>query len=51
MAGQLSALSKLSASSHLDLQLVGVGEIVGGETKAAGGNLLDGKQTSQCPYC
>ena len=46
MAGQLSTLSKLSASSHLNMQLVGDCEIVGGDTKAAGGNLLDGKQTS-----
>ena len=46
MAGQFSTLSKLSASCHLDLQFVGVGEIVGGDTKAVGGNMLDGKQTS-----
>ena len=32
MAGQLSTLSKLGASSHFDLQLVSVGEIVGGDT-------------------
>ena len=42
VAGQLAALAGLCALRHLDLQLVGVDEIVGGDAEAAAGDLLDG---------
>ena len=42
LAGQLAALAGLSALSHLDLQIAGVGQVVRGHTEAAGSHLLDG---------
>ena len=39
--GQLAALAGLGALRHLDLELVGVGEVVDRHTEAAGGDLLD----------
>ena len=41
-AGKLAALAGLGALRDLDLQLVGVGQVVGRHAKAAAGNLLDG---------
>ena len=43
VAGQLAALAGLGALGHLDLQLVGVDEVVGGHAEAARGHLLDGR--------
>ena len=43
VAGQLAALAGLGALRHLDLQLVGVGEVVGRDAEAGRGNLLDGR--------
>ena len=43
MAGQLAALAGLGALGHLDLQLVGVDEVVDGHAEAPGGHLLDGR--------
>ena len=40
--GKLAALAGLGALGHLDLQLVGVDQVVGGHAEAAGGHLLDG---------
>ena len=42
VAGQLAALAGLCALRHLDLQLVGVHQVVGGDAEAARGHLLDG---------
>ncbi len=42
VAGQLAAFAGLGALRHLDLQLVGVDQVVGGDAEAAGGHLLDG---------
>ena len=41
MAGQLSALAGLGALRHLDLQLVGVDQVIGGDAEAGRGDLLD----------
>ena len=41
VAGQLAALAGLRALGHLDLELVGVDEVVRGDAEAAGGHLLD----------
>ncbi len=41
VAGELAALAGLRALRHLDLELVGVDEVVGGDAEAAGGDLLD----------
>ena len=41
VAGQLAALAGLRALGHLDLQLVGVDEVVRGHAEAARGHLLD----------
>ena len=41
VAGQLAALAGLGALGHLDLQLVGVDEVVRGDAEAARGDLLD----------
>ena len=41
VAGQLAALAGLGALGHLDLEVVGVGQVVGGDAEAAGGDLLD----------
>ena len=40
-AGQLAALARLGALRHLDLDVVGVGEVERGDAEAAGGDLLD----------
>jgi hypothetical protein len=42
VAGQLAALAGLGALRHLDLQLVGVDQVIGGDAEAAAGHLLDG---------
>ncbi len=42
LAGELSALARLSTLSNLDLQLICVGEVVGSHAESARGNLLDG---------
>ena len=41
VAGQLAAFAGLGTLCHLDLQLVGVDEVLGGHTEAGGGDLLD----------
>jgi hypothetical protein len=40
-ARQLAALAGLGALGHLDLQVVGVDQVVGGDAEAARGDLLD----------
>ena len=42
VAGQLATLAGLGALRHLDLEFVGVDQIVGGDAEAAAGHLLDG---------
>ena len=42
MAGQLAAFAGFGALGHLDLELVGHGQIVAGDAEAGGGHLLDG---------
>jgi hypothetical protein len=42
VAGQLTAFAGLCALGHLDLELVGVDQVVGGDAEAATGDLLDG---------
>src|SRR6185437_15796081 len=42
VAGQLAALARLGALGDLDLQVVGVDEVLPGDAEAAGGDLLDG---------
>ena len=41
VAGQLAALAGLGALRHLDLDVVGVGEVLRGDAEAAGRDLLD----------
>ena len=41
VAGQLAALAGLGALRHLDLQLVGVDQVVAGDAEAARRDLLD----------
>ena len=41
-AGQLAALARLGALGHLDLQFLGVDQVVAGDAEAAGRHLLDG---------
>src|SRR5205085_12640709 len=41
VAGQLAAFARLRALRHLDLELVGVDQVVGRDPEAAGGDLLD----------
>src|SRR5450759_2743598 len=41
VAGQLTTLSRLGTLGHLDLDVVGLGEIERGHPEAARGNLLD----------
>ncbi len=41
VAGQLAALAGLGALRHLDLDVVGVDQIFGGDAETAGGDLLD----------
>ena len=43
MAGELAALARLGALGDLDLQLVGAGQVLGGDAEAARGDLLDGR--------
>ena len=43
VAGELAALTGLGALGHLDLDVVGVDEVLGGHAEPAGGNLLDGR--------
>ncbi len=40
-AGQLPALAGLGTLRHLDLDLVGAGQVFGGDAEAAGSDLLD----------
>jgi hypothetical protein len=40
-AGQLAALAGLGALGHLDLDLVGADQVLGGDAEAARGHLLD----------
>src|SRR5690606_30718384 len=40
-AGELAAFAGLGALGHLDLDLVGVDQVLGGDAEAAGRNLLD----------
>ncbi len=42
VAGQLAALAGLRALRHLDLQFVGVHQVIGGDAEARRGHLLDG---------
>lgn len=41
--GELAALSGLGPLRHLDLDLVRVGQVVGGHAEPPGGHLLDGR--------
>ena len=41
-AGQMAALAGFGPLGHLDLDLLGTGEVFAGHTEAAGGHLLDG---------
>ena len=41
VAGQLAALAGLGALGHLDLQVVGVDQVLAGHAEPAGGDLLD----------
>ena len=47
VAGQLAALARLGALGHLDLQLVGVDQVVDRHAEAAGGDLLDRRAASR----
>src|SRR5262249_21158720 len=42
VTGQLPAFSRLGALRDLDLQLVGVDEVIAGHAETAGGDLVDG---------
>ena len=42
VAGQLPALARLGPLGHLDLNLLGLGQILDGDAEAAAGHLLDG---------
>jgi hypothetical protein len=41
VAGKLTTLTRLSTLSHLDLELIGISEVVGGNTETSRSNLLD----------
>jgi hypothetical protein len=41
VARKLTTLTRLSTLSHLDLELVGIGKVVGGNTETSGSDLLD----------
>ena len=41
VAGKLAPLARLGPLGHLDLDLDGAGQVVGGDSEAAAGNLLD----------
>ena len=43
VAGQLPALAGLGALGHLDLDLIGTDQVLGGDTETAGGDLLDAR--------
>ena len=43
VAGQLAALAGLGALGHLDLQVVGVHQVLGGDAEPSAGDLLDGR--------
>ena len=43
VAGKLAAFAGLGALGHLDLDFLGVGQILGGHAEAPGGHLLDGR--------
>ena len=42
LAGQMAALAGLGALGHFNLNLLGAAQVLAGDAKAAGGNLLDG---------
>ncbi len=42
VAGQLTTLARLGALRHLDLDVIGVDQVLGGHAEPAGRNLLDG---------
>src|SRR5260221_3028249 len=42
VAGKLSALARLGALRHLDLKLLSIDEVLGGDAEAGGSHLLDG---------
>ena len=42
VAGELAAFAGLGALRHLDLQLVAIDQVIGGDAEARGGHLLDG---------
>ena len=46
VAGQLTTLARLGTLRHLDLQIIGVHEVLAGDTEATAGNLLDAAATS-----
>ena len=41
MAWKLTPFSRLGALRHLDLELVGIDQILGGDPETSGGDLLD----------
>ena len=43
VAGKLASLARLGTLRHLDLELIRVGKVVGGDTKSTRCNLLDGR--------
>src|SRR5690606_17618109 len=43
VAGQLAAFAGLCTLGHLDLDLIGIDQIFGGDAEAAGRDLLDGR--------
>jgi hypothetical protein len=45
VSGKFSSFSWLGSLSHLDLQLVGISEVVGGDTESTGSDLLDGRSS------
>src|SRR5690606_10062769 len=46
-AGQLAALPRLGALRDLDLDVVGVGEVLGGDAEPPGGDLLGRRATAR----
>ena len=47
MAGKLAALAGLGALRHLDLQLVGIHQVIGGDAETRRRHLLDGAAASR----
>ena len=45
VAGELTAFARFRALGHLDLQLVGVDQVLVGDAEPSGGHLLDGAAT------